>query len=160
MWKLSFVGLIWYWKWESQVSCLCQICCHPFLCLERKLRKEHLFMSEVILETHDLNEALISAKTCVSHPLCDSLWCSSSDMQNAFALAPADGAKGYLFRPSGRLWSANRWEKWNPGALKFILHLSFFFSFNRCISPFFCETWPAMLPHTAQWWCVDKSVNI
>lgn len=51
-------------------------------------------MPEVILETRDLNEALISAKTCVSPSLCDSLCCSNSGVQNAFALGPAAEAKG------------------------------------------------------------------
>lgn len=162
MLQASFCRIALILNWKIQVSCLCQICCHLLHCLERELEKEYFSMPEVILETHDLNETLISAKTCVSHcvshSLCDSLWCSNSDMQNAFALALAAEAKGCLFRPYGRLWSANYREKWDPGALKFILHLSS--SFNRWTAPFFCETCPAMLPHTAQWWCVDKSVNI
>lgn len=130
--------------------------------LEREFRKENFFMPEVSLVTSDLSAAFISAKAfflCVSYYLCDSLWCTDSDVQECLTLTLAAKAEGFLFRAHGRMCRDNCWKKQGPRTLKFISHLHIF-AFSRGASAFLCEICPAMLLHKSQWRCVDKSVNI
>lgn len=72
--------------------------------LEREFRKENFFMPEVSLVTSDLSAAFISAKAfflCVSYYLCDSLWCTDSDVQNALHLPWQPRLRGFCSEPMG-----------------------------------------------------------
>lgn len=112
---------------------------HPFHWLEMKFRKVNFFMLGFSLVPRHKWSFHFSGSlvTVCSSYLCDSLRCAD---WHAEYLAPAPAARdeGWLFSTSRVLCSANCWEKQDPGALKFISHLSIF-GFSTRTWAFLCE---------------------